>query len=339
MASWQRKAAGAIVALVGVVFIVSIVVNQLFSVGPAFERMSDGFRPIMTEEALATLRQDVQGLQAVSDEFQTTGVPMMAQALGMTPEEFAGFMGEQYPDVATGVEQFPTVVQSFTGVLDTLEAELDRFASADAIPTSSLPATTIPWAMLVAGLALIGLGIVIAFTPGRAAAIAAAVIGLLLVVVPIVLSLPSKAADADEMNENLKPVYTQELVAGAQQSLQVVDAMGTQMTEEMLPALAAQLGMDEAALQGFLGENLPAMAAGMQAMPEAMGRFTELVGTFEQHLEDYQTISDVAFVPIVWTLIIGGAIALLAAIWALLVAPKRVVVVEGEVVQDRVLTA
>jgi hypothetical protein len=49
-----------------------------------------------------------------------------------------------------------------------------------------------------------------------------------------------------------------------------------------------------------------------------MGRFTTMVETFDAHLEDYETISDVAFVPIVWTLIIGGAVALLAGIWAAL---------------------
>jgi hypothetical protein len=317
MGTWQRKTAGAIVALVGVVLIGSILVNDLFTVGPAFEDMSDGFRPVMTEEAIATLEQDLQGMQAAGEEFQTAGVPMFSEALGMSPEEFTAFMQEQYPDVAAGMEQMPAIVESFGGVLSTLEAELENFASADAIPTTSLPATTIPWAMLVAGVVLIVLGILIAVTRGRTTPIIAMVVGALLVVVPFVLSLPTKAANADQMNEDLKPVYTAELIAGAQEGLAVVGAMGTQMTEEMLPALGAQLGMDEAALQAFLGENTPAMAGVIQAMPEAMGRFTELVGTFDTHLEDYLILTEVAFVPIVWTIIVGGAIALAGALWAL----------------------
>jgi hypothetical protein len=75
--------------------------------------------------------------------------------------------------------------------------------------------------------------------------------------------------------------------------------------------------MDEAALNGFLSENLPAMAQVMQSMPAAMERFTVVVDTFAQSLEDYETINDVAFVPIVWTIIIGGAIALIGGIVAL----------------------
>ncbi|HET7235773.1 MAG TPA: hypothetical protein VFK59_04995 [Actinomycetota bacterium] len=339
MGTWQRKTAGVIVALVGVVLIGSIIVNDLFSVGPAFEDMSDGFRPVMTEETIATLEQDLQGMQAAGEEFQTTGVPMFSDALGMTPEEFTAFMQEQYPDVAAGIEQLPAITESFGGVVGTLEAELERFASADAIPTTTLPATTIPWGMLVAGGLLIILGVLIAVLRGRTAPIIAAVVGGLLVVVPFALSLPTKAADADQMNENLKPVYTQELLTGAEQSLAVVGAMGTQMTEEMLPALGAQLGMDEATLQAFLGDNMPAMAGVIEGMPEAMGRFTALVETFGTHLEDYLVLTEVAFVPIVWTLIVGGAIALAGALWALFAAGRRPVALEAEPVREPAMAA
>ena len=317
MGSWQRKVAGVIVALVGVVFLGSVIVNDLFSVGPAFERMSDGFRPAMQPEPIAALKQDLAGLQAVSDEFGTTAVPTISQALQMTPEDFMTFMGTEFPDVATGVEQLPAIVSSFEGVIGTLEAEQERFADADAIPTSSLPATTVPWGLAVAGVLLLVIGGVMVLRPGKAIAIAAVIVGALLVAAPLLMSLPGKAASADTMNENLEPVYTAEMLEGATQSLTVVGAMGTQMTQEMLPALGQQLGMDEAALQSFLQENLPAMAGAMAAMPDAMGRFSQTVETFQAHLDDYDTLKPVAFVPIVWTMIIGGAVALLAGLWGL----------------------
>lgn len=323
MGSWQRKVAGVVVALVGVVFLGSVIVNDLFSVGPAFERMSDGFRPAMEPEPIAALKQDLAGLQAVSDEFGTTAVPMISQALQMTPDAFMTFMGTEFPDVATGVEQLPAIVPSFEGVIGTLEAEQGRFADADAIPTSSLPATTVPWGLAVAGVLLLVIGGVMVLRPGRASAIAAVVVGALLVAAPLLMSLPGKAASADTMNENLEPVYTAEMLEGAAQSLTVVGAMGTQMTQEMLPALGQQLGMDEAGLQSFLQENLPAMAGAMAAMPEAMGRFQQTVETFQAHLEDYDTLKPVAFVPIVWTMIGGGAIALLAGLWGLVGAARK----------------
>ncbi len=322
MVSAQRRIAGVLVALVGVVFLGSVIVNDLFSVGPAFERLSDGFRPIMRSETLDALEQDLAGLQAASEEFASTGASTISQALGMTPEEYTAFMGQQFPEVATGIEQLPAVVESFQGVVATLRAEQERFEKADAIPTSSLPATTVPWALTIAGIVFVVIGALIALRPGRALPITAVVVGAALVVVPFALSLPDKASAADQLNENLQPIYTAELVEGANQGLATVGAMGTQMQEEMVPALGQQLGMDEAALQAFFGENLPAMGAGLEAMPQAIQRFTDVVAAFEAHLEDFDTIKSVSFTPIVWTMIGGGLVALLAGAWALLASRR-----------------
>jgi hypothetical protein len=80
----------------------------------------------------------------------------------------------------------------------------------------------------------------------------------------------------------------------------------------MLPDLAAQLGMSQDELNTFLGENFPATAAAMQTMPETLERFEAFVAVFAANLDNYMTIQPVAFVPIVWAMIIGGALMLLA---------------------------
>jgi len=315
MHAWQRRTAGLLVAAVGAAFIVVVAVNHLFSVGPAFERMSDGFRPAMKPAPIARLQNDLTGLNAVSEEFGTKAVPMLSQALGMTPEEFTAFMGTQYPDVAAGVQQLPGIVSQFQGVVGTLDAEQGRFARADAIPTSNLPATTIPWGLLVAGIVLLAVGIVVAIRPGRLVAGLAVALGALLIAVPLAISLPQKASAADTMNDHLQPVYTAEMLTGAKSALTTVGAMGEQMQTKMLPDLGQQLGMDQQQLQAFFAENLPAMAAGMQSMPQALGRFQNLLASFDGHLGDYDTSKPVAFVPIVWTMIAGGIVVLLAGAW------------------------
>jgi hypothetical protein len=125
------------------------------------------------------------------------------------------------------------------------------------------------------------------------------------------------------MHQHLKPVYTAQLLTGAQQSLATVGAMGTQMQTEMLPSLGQQLGMDPADLQAFLAQNMPAMSDMMQAMPAAVGRFTDLVTVFDQHLKDYDAIKSTQFGPIVWTMIWGGVVAMVGGAWALLFARRR----------------
>ncbi len=311
MRSWQRWTSGLVVAAVGVAFIVMTIANSLFSVGPAFDRMSGGFRPVMKTAPLTQLQQNVQSLATVSDEYNAA-VPVFAQGMTMAPGQFYAYVTQDFPAVAAGMQQLPAIVDQFKGVVGTLQAEQARFVRADAIPTSNLPAGTIPWAYLIAGIVLIALGALIILLPGRLWAWLAVAFSALLIVASVAFSLPQKASAADTMNAHLKPVYTAQMVAGAKTAVTTMGAMGQQLQSEMLPTLAQQMGMSQAQLQAFMEKNMPATATALQSMPATMTRFQNLVTTFDQHLSDYQTLTSVSFVPIVWTLIIGSIISLLA---------------------------
>ena len=307
----MRRLAGGLVVVVGVVFLISTFANNLFSVGPAFEEMIDDFRPLLAEESIATAQDDLAMLGAVDAEFGSQIVPALSQELGMTSDEFMSFTAENFPAVATGVQALPEIVPTFNGLVDTLDQQRDLFDSADQIPTKDLPATTVPWALFFAGLGLIAAGVFL-FKPGWLGPALTGGLGLLIVVATLILTLIPKAADADELNDNLTPIYTAELVTQAEGALATVGAMGSQMQEEMLPALGQQLGLSSEELGGFLGENFPATAQALGALPDAMGRFQGLVETFGMNLDNYDTIQPVAFSPIIWTLLIGGLVTLAA---------------------------
>lgn len=314
-ASPLRRLAGGLVAVVGAVLLISTFVNNLFSVGPAFEEMIDDFRPMLAEESIATAQGDLAMLGAVGPEFETAIVPALSEQLGMSGEEFMGFTATNFPAVAAGVEALPEIVPTFTGLVGTLDQQRALFDSADQIPTRDLPATTVPWGLFFAGLALIGAGIAL-YRPGRLGLALAGGLGVAIVAATLILALIPKAADADQLNENLTPIYTPELVARAEGALETVGAMGVQMQTEMLPALAEQLGLSGEELGAFLGENFPATAQALGALPDAMGRFQGLVETFGANLDNYDTIQPVGFSPIIWTLLLGGFVTLAAAAFA-----------------------
>jgi hypothetical protein len=203
----------------------------------------------------------------------------------------------------------PTVVPRFNGLVTTIDQQRPYFASADAIPTKNLPATTLPWALLAAGIVVVGVGIYMWFAP-RIGAVVALVVGGVLVAAPLLMSLPQKAADADQLNANLKPVYTQSLITQSTAALATMSAMGVQMQTQMLPDLATQLNMSPAQLQSLFAQNFPATTAALGTLPTTVNRFQGLVGTFRAHLSDYNTLKPVSLVPIVWVTI-GGGIALM----------------------------
>ncbi|MGI9646976.1 MAG: hypothetical protein ACR2OI_00505 [Acidimicrobiia bacterium] len=310
-ASPLRRIAGGLVVVVGIILLITTFTNNLFKVGPAFEEMIDDFRPMLAEESIATAKADLAMLGEVGTEFQTAIVPAMSQQLGMTPDEFVGFTAANFPDVANGVQALPEIVTTFNGLVDTLDQQRELFDSADQIPTKNLPATTVPWGLALAGLALIAAGYFL-YKPGWLGLSITGSLGVLIIVVTLILTLIPKAADADELNDNLRPIYTAELVAQAEGALGTVGAMGTQMQTEMLPALAQQLGMSQDELNGFLGANFPATAQALATLPDAMGRFEGLVTTFDNNLDNYNTLKDVEFTPIIWTLFLSGWVALLA---------------------------
>jgi hypothetical protein len=294
--------------LIGASFVTITLAANLFQVGPAFDRLTDDFRPIMTEQAIATDRQDIAALANASTEIQTKMLPALAQQLGLTPAEMNTMLAEQYPGAAAGLAAIPEITPKFSALVTTLDEQRQYFNAADAIPTESIPATSVPWSLFAVGLVTMGLGIWVWAKP-RGGSMAAGVVGIALIAVPLILTMPHKAAYADTMNENLKPMYNQQLIDDANASLTVLSTMGTEIQQNMMPGLALALNMNAEQLNAFFAENFPETSAALAGLPQSMGRFQDLVATFDNRLADYNTMKPVSLEPIVWFMI-GGGIAL-----------------------------
>jgi hypothetical protein len=307
---WPHRVAAGLLVLIGAGFLAVTLAANLFHVGPAFDRLTTDFRPVMTQQALQTDRQDIAALAAANTEIQTKMMPALAQQLGMTPTQFSTMMATQYPAVTAGLAAVPQITPSFSSLVTTLDQQRPYFKAADAIPTTSVPATSVPWSLFAVGLLTAGMGVWVWFKP-RGSAVAVTALGAALIAVPLILSMPHKASYADTLNDNLKPVYSQQLITQASSSVITLSAMGTEMQQKMLPDLATQLNMTPDQLNTFMGENFPATSAALAGLPKSLGRFQNLVATFDGRLSDYNTLKPVSFVPIVWVMIGGGAALLL----------------------------
>ncbi len=305
------------VLAIGVIVLIVLFNSNLFAVGTAFEELTDAFRPIMTDESIATAEDDIAGLGAVADEFPTQVAPAVAQALQMSPDELNTLLGTNYPAVAAGVGALPEIVPTFSGVVELLAEQQSNFESADAIPTTSLPASTVPWMILLIGIAAVVVAIYM-LGPSERAWLLATVFGVIVVALSLLLSFLPKSSAADAMNDALKPRYNQELVAGSAQALGVVAAMGQQMQEQLLPDLASQLQMGEEQMAGFLSQ-FPATEAALGGLGDSLDRFQTMVTAFDGQLDNYNTIKGTKLYPISLLVLIAGLLTIGCGVWRFVV--------------------
>lgn len=316
--------------LAGLVFVLGLVLigltfaNNLFKVGPSFEAMMTDFRPHLTNNAIATSKQDLIQLNSASNELQNRMIPALAMQLNMTPTELTAYINQNYPKVGAGIQGLPKIVSTFDGVVTTLDEQRPLFRSADAIPTKNMPATTVPWSLAGAGVLLLGVGGVMWYRP-RLGAMLAFWVGVTLVAVPAILYLPGKSADADQLNTNLKPVYTQTLVTQGKVAITTISGMATELQTKMLPDLAVKMNMPPAQLQQLMTTSFPATTAAMASLPTALPRFQSMVNAFDENLSNYDTLKPVKFSPIIWTLITVGFLTALAGGIGLMLGRRRVV--------------
>ncbi len=334
----QKRIAAAGVILASAVLFASVFAAGLFTVAPAFEDLTDGMREtVMTDDAVAQARTGIGTLEAVSTEFDSVFVPTLADVLEMDETTTSAFLGERLPAMANGAAALPGVAAQLTEVIDLIDGQLANFRSADAIPTDTLSAETVPWGITIA--AAIGLlaGLFMLLRSSRLAAVAAIIVGVLAVAGTLLLALVEKSSAADDMNEAFEPVLTRELVAQSAGALQVVGAMNEELQTTMVPAIAQQLDRTEAEMQGFIADRFPATAEALQQMPDAVGRFGAMVDVIDAQLDNYEIIKGTKLTPVAWTVVISGALMALFGLWAVL-ARKQVRVLTEETTSDRDLS-
>lgn len=313
----RRMIVGGVIVLVGVALIVLTLTQNLFRVGTDFEELTTDFRPVMQDQSIEGYQQGLAGLAAAGEEFETQMVPALALALQMTPDQLQAYLAGEYPATAQGMAVLPELTQEFGGLVGMLEQQQSNFESADAIPTSDMVAQTVPWSLFVLGFVALGLGAWAIFGNLKFASIAAVVLGVVVIAANFGMGLPGKAADADDLNTALKPVYTAETIQQAQGGLAVMGAMGEEMTTSMLPGLAESLQMTPAELDAFLANSFPATAQALATMPQALGGFNDMAVVFDQNLENYETIKPVDLTNLVWALMAGCLLMIIAGAYGL----------------------
>ena len=306
--SLTRKIAGGVIALIGIGILVLTLANQLFSRAPDYEALVDDFRPVFTDEAVGALRADLAGLDAAAAEFGTVVVPTIAGATSTDPADVVTLLGEQFPDVVQGLAIVPALTEQFGGLADLVESQESNFESADAIPTSSIPASSIPWLLIAIGILILLAGAALVMRPNAKLALAACGIGAVVVLALLVLSLPGKASDADELNAAVAPLFEPATVEAANAGLGAVGAMAVQLQGEAIPAIGEMLAVPPDQLEATVASQFPDTATALAGLPDASARFGGLIGLIDTNRDRYDNIEKVDFSQVINLTLLGAAL-------------------------------
>jgi hypothetical protein len=152
----NRKVLWGVLAI-GLVLVIAPFALSLPSKASAGERMMTGFQPIMQPDQVATTAryynnvfvplgtvtpmmsaQNVAKFQAYLKGFggmQTDAaklVPLLAQAMHMTPAQVQALMGTQLPSMAAMLQNLPAMQRDFDGLLGTMQQNVGIFSQVPA---------------------------------------------------------------------------------------------------------------------------------------------------------------------------------------------------------------
>ncbi len=310
-----RRLSAILIILGGLALIIVPVVENVWTGSAPAKAMISSFKPVMTTASLQVIQTDLQQLGAANQQLTTQAIPALAGQLHMTPAQLQQAMATNFKSVATGLTQLPTILAHFDNYGTLLQGQLANYQAAAAMPVSGVPMTVMPWGFLLAGILAVAFGVGMLMTKGRGPAIAAIVLGAAILVSSLAFSFPHKAVSADHMMTGLRPVMSEQSVAGMGQALGVVNAMVGQMETQMFPYVAKQLNMTPQAFSSFMGTQFPAVGTVLTGMPSTMAVFDGMHSKLATNISNYQKASQIPSMTfLVWMLVTVGAIGLLGGL-------------------------
>ena len=272
----------------------------------AVRRLTDRIRPAMTTQALDELRSDFDTGRAAGLQLIDGALPVLAQRLGETPEQLTASIQSNYPDVADGFGQFPDIATKVDGVLTLFEKDQAAFHAADDIPTTWLPFTIGPWAMVLLGLALIAVG-ALAWRSGRTWAIVAiAVTGLALAIGPLAVAFPHKTTQAAVLVDDLRPLITRPTADAVKGWQAAMEKMTTELQGQLLPDIARQLNTTPAQLTASLQPQFPAVATGLPRLSAVFVDFADKTRRLDASVDDFAQTKQIPYRTLPWLFIVPG---------------------------------
>jgi hypothetical protein len=229
-------------------------------------------------------------------------IPRLAADAGINEAE----LSRRYPELAALRGELPDATDFSVRYSEQLEAVKDKFQSVYDIPVAGLPLTAVPWLYLLAGVACLASGALVLRTGGRAALVAMLALGLLIALIPVALGGIGKSADGEDVKDFAEKGLTSRAAAAAQSASASLDAALTEAEQTILPEIAAEEGISEAALAEEIEERYP-RAATLLAEWDVIGpRLSRLADAVSASVAEFESAKNLPIAFSVWLMVACG---------------------------------
>jgi len=256
----------------GIGLVLAPVAFQMFARAPKGGDMIASFRPYMTERKITGFQGDMREINAAVVEARARFDPALARRFPLYTDFNRNWNG---------------IDADMNNMLGTMRRDLPDFAAVDALP----PFRLFPWFFVAPGvsIAVVSLwGLARAQRGGRTTApvVLLVVLGVGLVAAPVVFEMFTRAPKGGAMIDDFRPLMTSTKVQTIQGYFLVIGSGEGTIRNEVIPALAKQTAVSNAALRAAL----PALSRFSTDWPNISNQMAPMIGAMSDNLGNYAAV-------------------------------------------------
>ena len=296
---------------------------SLFSRTQDAELISDQLESLTNDAGLDQFEANLETLTAGGEELHTVVMPRLEQDLRVSDAEFKALIAENYPHVALFLEHAPDVLAAVEPASRAVIDQRSNIKAADSFPVASIPLTLGPWALLLLGIGLTGIGVAHLSSKRLAYSAMLSIVGLGLVIGPLVLEWPRKTTAAAEVAEAARGPFSPETANFVVSEVNTLDAAIVEIRASMLPAIARKLNLAAAEFDQYLQSNFPAFTHLLDRWQNGMGKSAHARSLQQiQFLDEFRNADKTPYRALPYLVMAPGLILLITNVGLLTVARR-----------------
>ena len=312
--SRARRTASIITLLVGAYFVVLPFAFSLFTRTSDAQKLNNYYRPLMSTRGIEQFGTNLRIVDDAAGELPAVVLPKLAHDLGMSETQLQTYIAQNYPHVAAFITGTPKLLPLLNPATKAVLAQRKNFHDADQFPVANMPINYGPYALLLGGALLVGVGLLLRRDRSMRSYLVAMVIGAGMVVGPVALGWFHETAAAEKVAEAARPPFSAAVGNTVVDNIYGIDAAFVEMRQAMFPSIAAHLNLTTAQMDSTLHADFPATMRLLDAWDRQLHQSARDLSLSQlRYADEFHNADATPYRALPWLVIVPGLVLLVAA--------------------------